>query len=70
VAKQTNSRQANRVVSGMVPAEYDRVDYTEPTTSSEKYAFYLDSVLVGVVTLTYTDATKATLDQVLRTNEL
>ncbi len=70
MAKQTNSRQANRVVSGMVPAEYDRIDYTEPTTSSEKYAFYLDSVLVGVVTLTYTDATKETLDQVLRTNEL
>ena len=46
---------------GMAPDVYDEVNVTYPTSTSEVYAFSLNSNLVATVTVTYTDSTKERL---------
>ena len=46
--------------------QWDEVDQTEPTTSSEVYTFKLNSVVVKTITLTYYDDTKARLIKVTK----
>lgn len=68
MVKQTNSRQANRVVTGMMPSEFDRVRVTYPDSITEVYTFLLDGNSVGIITIIYTDATKRDLDDIVRSN--
>lgn len=41
--------------------EYDEIQATYPTTSSENYTYKFESNTIGVVTVTYTDDTKKDL---------
>lgn len=43
---------------GLLPPQYDRVDVTYPTSSSEVYDFSFGGSSVGTVTLTYTNSSK------------
>ena len=49
-----------------VDFQWDEVDQTEPTTSSEVYTFKLSSVVVKTITLTYFDSTKSRLINVTK----
>jgi hypothetical protein len=45
---------------------WDNVDITYPDTVTEVYTFSQSGNVVGVITLTYTDSTKANLSKVVK----
>ncbi len=51
----------------MTPSNYDSIAVTYPTPTSEVYTYSLNSVQVGVVTVTYVDSTKEQVSSVVRT---
>ncbi len=65
---ETNSALQVRGVGGtLVSEKFDKVDATYPDAITEVYSYSLGGVGVGVVTVIYTDATKADLSSVTRT---
>ena len=63
---------ANRIVQGLTPPKYDKVVRTSPDAVTDVYTFTLKNganmdVLMGVVTLIYSDASKATMNSAERT---
>ena len=52
------------ILSGI---EYDEVQATYPTGTTEVYTYKLSTVTVAVVTVTYTDATKSNITSLVRT---
>jgi hypothetical protein len=60
------NKYAMHVVSEAAGVAWDSVTATYPTTSSEVYTYTLSGVTTRVVTVTYTDATKAVLTSIVR----
>jgi hypothetical protein len=46
-------------LNSLITVPYDAVYETEPTTSTEVYTYTKDGTIVGTLTVTYADATKA-----------
>lgn len=55
------------VISSLVPEQYDSIVATYPTTDSEVYTYSFKGATVAVVTVTYTDSTKAVFSSAVRT---
>lgn len=51
---------------GLAPAQYDTIEVTYPTSSTELYTYKLSTVTVGTISVTYTDSTKLVLSSVTR----
>lgn len=51
----------------LVSEKYDSIFATYPTASTEVYTYQLAAATVAIVTVTYTDSTKAVLSSVVRT---
>lgn len=62
-----NDDRGTRVLTGLVPGLYSKVDVTYPDAVTEVYTFTLDGHVVGVATLIYTDSTKDDLLSAERT---
>lgn len=59
-----------QLISNFTPALYDSVQVTYTSATIETYTFFtggLAGTLVGTLTLTYTDSTKANLSTAVRT---
>ena len=48
-----NDNGGNRIVVGLTPARWDRVEVTHPSSTVDVYTFYYAGSIQGVVTLTY-----------------
>lgn len=57
-------------IAGFVDFKYDYIGVTYPTASTETYTWRnggASGTIIAAITITYTDATKASLSSVLRT---
>ena len=54
------------LAGGLAPAQYDTIEATYPTASTEVYTYKLATVTQATITVTYTDATKLVLTSVTR----
>lgn len=60
-----DSNYAIRTLSqGAIPSNWDTINITYPSATTESYQFVLDSVIQKTILLTYSDSTKATLTTV------
>lgn len=50
--------RANRILTGLVPALYEKIVHTYPDAVTQVLTFMYQGNVAGVVTVTYTDATK------------
>lgn len=50
-----NDMRGTRIVMGLIPALYDKVDISYPSPLTIVYTFSLDSVTIGVITVTSDD---------------
>ena len=67
-AESSNGEVAIRTVQGLSPAEFTKIEVTYPDASTEVYTYKLNGTTVGVVTVVYTDGTKAVLSSAERTS--
>lgn len=63
-----NDDRGTRVIAGLSPTLFDKITVAYPDSVTEVYTFTLDAHTVGVVTLIFTDSTKANLSSAERTS--
>lgn len=56
-----------RVVGVLSPATYDKIVRTATSATVDEFEYFLDGVSVGVITVTYDDASHTNVDQAERT---
>ena len=61
---EVETNPGGNILSGI---EYDEVQASYPTATTEKYEYYEASSLVATVDITYTDSTKRFITSVIRT---